>query len=236
MRIAIAEDNEIFAQKTEEVVKNYFAQKQIPIFINIFCDGEYLLLDLGESKNYDIYLLDIEMPKADGFKVAERIRRWDKKAYIVFITSYEQYAAEGYNYQACSYVMKEKCAEQLPKVLDHILEMDHDDQEPYYRIMNEQKYERFRIKDILYMKKEGKNTIFYCRNGAHYQERATLENIYKRFDSEEFMYVNRGEIISLRHVTGLRQGNIELYDISLPISRYLLTEVKRTLARYWGKE
>ncbi len=236
MRVAIADDNSVFAKETETVVKKYFAAKKISAEISLFSDGRYLLADIEERKNYDLYLLDIEMPNTDGFKVAERIRRWDNKAQIVFITSYEKYAMQGYRYQACSYIMKEKCAEQLPEVLDYILASERESEDEYYQIVNEQKYERFLVKDILYLKKNGKNTVFFCKKGANYQERATLEKVYKQLDQSEFMYVNRGEIVSLRHVTGLKNGNIELYDLSLPISRYLLGEVKQKLLRYWGKE
>lgn len=236
MRIAVADDNAVFAQKIEKAVGDYFTERKISATVDVFSDGNYLLADIGDDKNYDIYLLDIEMPGTDGFKAAECIRRWDRKAWIVFITSHEKYALKGYRYQVCSYILKEKYAEQLPQALDYILESDRDDQEEHYQIMNEQKYERFPVRDILYLKKEGKNTVFYCRKGACYHERAALETIYKRLNQDEFMYVNRGEIVSLRHVTGLKGGNIELYDTSLPVSRYLLSQVKQTLQRYWGKE
>lgn len=235
MRIAIVDDNIIFAQDAEKVVKKYFEGRQMSAEIHVFSDGLYLLTDIEERKNYDIYLLDIEMPNTDGFKVAERIRNGDKKAHIVFITSYEKYAVEGYRYQACSYILKGKCMEQLPVILDYILGSVIDEKEEYYVISNEQKYERFLIKDILYLEKQGKNTVFNCRQGVCYKERSALEKVYKQLNPAEFMYINRGEIVSLRHVTGLRNGNIELYDIMLPISRYLLGEVKKTLLRYWGK-
>ena len=236
MKIAIADDSCVFAQRTEQIVKKYFEARKIPVEIRVLSDGQYLLADIEERKNYDIYLLDIEMPNTNGLQVAERIRRWDKKAQIVFITSHEKYAMRGYQYQVCRYIMKERCAEQLPGVLDYILDSEQEDGEEYYCIVNEQKYERFPVKDILYMKKEGKNTVFCCRGGANYRERSTLEKVYKQLDQNEFMYVNRGEIVSLRHVTGLKDGKIELYDIVLPISRYQIAEVKQKLLRYWGKE
>ncbi|HZA08361.1 MAG TPA: response regulator [Nitrososphaeraceae archaeon] len=40
---------------------------------------------------YDLVILDIKMPKLDGFALCEKIREVDKTARIIFITAAEQY-------------------------------------------------------------------------------------------------------------------------------------------------
>lgn len=235
MKIAIVDDNATFAKQTEEITKYFFDESQLKAEIEVFSDGAYVMLNIDERKNYDIYLLAVQMPQLEGFKVAERIRLWDKKARIVFISSYEQYAIAGYQYRASGYILKDSCEEQLPKVLADIVSEAAQDGEEYYLIQNEQRYERFPVKNILYLKKEGKNVKFLCRNGAHYQERGTLEEIFEKLQPENFMYINRSEVVNLSHVTGIKKGNIELYHIKLPVSRYMMSEVKQTLLRYWGK-
>ncbi|MGB6671180.1 MAG: response regulator, partial [Candidatus Nitrosopolaris sp.] len=40
---------------------------------------------------YDLLLIDIKMPKIDGFELYERIRKIDDKVKVWFITAYEVY-------------------------------------------------------------------------------------------------------------------------------------------------
>jgi DNA-binding response OmpR family regulator len=40
---------------------------------------------------YDLVILDIKMPKLDGFALCEKIRELDKNVQIIFITAAEEY-------------------------------------------------------------------------------------------------------------------------------------------------
>ena len=44
-----------------------------------------------KSDYYDLLLLDIKLPKVDGFELYERIRKIDDKVKVWFITAYEVY-------------------------------------------------------------------------------------------------------------------------------------------------
>ena len=56
--------------------------------------------DLEEGFHYDICFLDIEMPQMNGLDLAKKIRASAQATYLVFITSYLQYAVEGYEVKA----------------------------------------------------------------------------------------------------------------------------------------
>src|SRR4029078_2368107 len=49
-------------------------------------DGE-LALDTFRNGQFDLCLLDLMMPKMDGFSVAERIRSKNKKVPVIFMTA-----------------------------------------------------------------------------------------------------------------------------------------------------
>jgi CheY-like chemotaxis protein len=48
-------------------------------------------LEEFRSNYYDLVILDIKMPKLDGFALCEKIRELDKTAQIIFITAAEKY-------------------------------------------------------------------------------------------------------------------------------------------------
>ena len=58
MRIAIVDDDLIFAEKIERVVKDFFGGKQENCDIKIFNNGLSLLNELEENRNYDLYFIN----------------------------------------------------------------------------------------------------------------------------------------------------------------------------------
>ena len=60
------------------------------------------------TKNFDLVLLDVMMPKMDGFSVATQIRERDKKIPIIFLTAkgMKEDMLKGYNVGADDYLTK----------------------------------------------------------------------------------------------------------------------------------
>lgn len=65
-----------------------------------FESAQAFLFHYEEHKDYDVLLLDIEMPGMDGMSMARAIRRENEAVQIVFITGYSDYIAEGYDVAA----------------------------------------------------------------------------------------------------------------------------------------
>src|SRR5699024_71818 len=54
----------------------------------------------------DLLFLDVEMPGENGMDTAGKIREFDKKLLIVFVTGYSDYVFDGYQVGALDYLMK----------------------------------------------------------------------------------------------------------------------------------
>ena len=87
MRIAIVDDNQSFAENMKQVVEDCLRSRQETAEIRYCANGYGILGDVEEGRNYDIYFLDVEMPAIDGLELAQRIRRLEPEANIVFVTS-----------------------------------------------------------------------------------------------------------------------------------------------------
>lgn len=77
-------------------------------------DGE-IAWKAFETRAYDLCLLDVMMPKLDGFSVAEKIRSKNKKIPIVFITAraLKEDKLKGYDIGADDYILKPFDEEEL---------------------------------------------------------------------------------------------------------------------------
>ena len=77
-------------------------------------DGE-LALKTFQNNEFDLCLLDVMMPKVDGFAVAKEIREKNKKIPFIFITakSLKEDKLKGYNLGADDYITKPFDEEEL---------------------------------------------------------------------------------------------------------------------------
>lgn len=77
-------------------------------------DGESALAAFARGK-YDICLLDVMMPKLDGFSLARKIRERDEKMPVIFITakSLKEDKLKGYDAGADDYITKPFDEEEL---------------------------------------------------------------------------------------------------------------------------
>jgi two-component system LytT family response regulator len=65
----------------------------------------------------DLLLLDVQMPKLDGFEVLELI---ENDVAVVFVTAYDQYALKAFELYAVDYLLKPFGPERLTQALDRV--------------------------------------------------------------------------------------------------------------------
>ncbi|CAM3995902.1 response regulator transcription factor [Flavobacterium antarcticum] len=77
-------------------------------------NGEHAF-DLFSKQKFDILVLDVMMPKKDGFSVAKDVRKMDKNIPIIFLTakSQTQDVVEGFNAGGNDYLKKPFSMEEL---------------------------------------------------------------------------------------------------------------------------
>jgi two-component system, LytTR family, response regulator len=71
----------------------------------------------------DLVLLDVQMPKLDGFEVLELIpgeSEGRRRPAVVFVTAYDQYAVRAFEVHAVDYLLKPVSAERLRAALDRV--------------------------------------------------------------------------------------------------------------------
>ena len=108
IRIILAEDEPALAQ----IVKESLETRNFEV---ILCkDGEEAF-DAFKNEKIELIVLDVMMPKKDGFSVAKDIRKLDNKIPIIFLTakSQTQDVVDGFNFGGNDYLKKPFSMEEL---------------------------------------------------------------------------------------------------------------------------
>ena len=88
LNIALCDDMPVLRGILEMLINEYETRNNIKFNIYHFDSGEELLEKFEENRTFfDILFLDYYMKELTGLETALRIRRYDKKCSIVFVTS-----------------------------------------------------------------------------------------------------------------------------------------------------
>lgn len=101
-RILLVEDDKNIC----EIICDFFAAKNSNIKFEIAKNGEQGL-ELAYEKSYDLLLLDVMLPRLDGFSICKEVRRYSDVP-IIFITARtsQEDMLEGYGLGCDDYIIK----------------------------------------------------------------------------------------------------------------------------------
>lgn len=238
MRIAVADDSPRDLQKIKTILEQYQENEKVRLDVSYFENGQNLWGEASYDRAYEVYLLDVEMPKMDGIEVAKRLRECDRNAYLIFITSHVGYAPSATEYGVFRYIEKDNLQERLPQAIRAVIEdmRRQYKQQKYYYIMDAWSQERIDYLDIVHADKKGKYTVFTKRDGTCTRVRKTLEQVVEELNSDDFVYISRGQVVNLNHVERIEGGMVYMINhIALEAGKTRVTELRKQLTKFWGK-
>ena len=115
-RVLVVEDD----KNLGKVLTDYLTSKNY--LVQLAEDGE-IGFDFFINNDYDIIILDVMMPKKDGFSLAKDIRKMNKDIPIIFLTakSHKENIIKAFNLGADDYLTKPFSIEELLLRMDAVL-------------------------------------------------------------------------------------------------------------------
>lgn len=235
VRICIVDNEQFYIDKIKNEVCKFYNNSQMKYEVKVYLNPEVFLIELKEGKMFDIYFLDIQMGGINGIELSENIRRLCKDAYIVFVTAFINYAAEGYKHGVYRYILKDKMGIELEETLSEIKEELCRQEEAYYLIQTKNRFERIKYSDIYYICKEGKNSVFVTKNGES-SIRISLHILYQELNQDDFIMIDQSHIISIENIVTMIGSDIIIdNNTRFTVSRLYKQEVKEKINSYWEK-
>lgn len=103
MKIVICDDNLNIISEIKEMLNEYSAIKNIPLEISAFDNG---IAVLDSNENYNIAILDVEMPDMNGIALGEELRKRNKQIVLIYLTAHSQYLDSALNLNAARFFEK----------------------------------------------------------------------------------------------------------------------------------
>lgn len=232
IRIAIVEDEPLFARQLENYIRQYEKESGKPIHITMFADGE----DITDhySGSYDIILMDIQMQFMDGMTAAEKIRELDQEVIIMFITNMIQYAVRGYEVDAMDYVVKPVEYFAFSQKLDKAIGRMKKKVQLCVTILTESGVKKLDVSKIYYIESQG-HYVRYKTEKEEFISRIALKELEDVMREHGFFRCSKGYLVNMKHVDGITGGDCMICGEHIPISRNKKKEFMEVLIQYIGE-
>ncbi|MFA9464428.1 MAG: LytR/AlgR family response regulator transcription factor [Velocimicrobium sp.] len=225
-KIAICDDEATALSLIKKYLKEY---AKAEFAIDEFASGEALL---KSSENYEIILLDIDMPGQNGIETAKCIRNRNKMVKIIYITNYSDYTTFAFAVHAFAYLLKPVRKSELYQQLDEALEYMQTSSESLLEIHTVEGILRINPKDILYF--EYLNRKVYLRTGKEsYALKRKITELATELTDKGFFMPHKSFVVNLYAVKNIKGYDIYLTNSTIvPLSQKKSIEFRRALNHY----
>jgi DNA-binding LytR/AlgR family response regulator len=195
-------------------------------------------VELFEALRPDVAFLDVHMPGMNGVEAAREIGR---RARIVFVTAWEQYAVKAFEQGAIDYVIKpydearladtvarlrERSAAAAPGAeavaMESVIDALAQRLRPGVALQHLQwirasvgnSIRLIPVDEVIYLRSDEKYTLVVAESGESLI-RKSIRELVEALDPETFVQIHRSVIVNLRHVAQVNRGPNETAELQL---------------------
>lgn len=228
--IAIVEDDQEHAALLDAYIQRYAAEYHLQVSAWVFHDAVTFLEQY--KAEYQIIFMDIMMPMLDGMQAARLLRQKDNKVVLVFVTTMRQYAVQGYEVDACDFLVKPVTYPEFALKFTRILtKVPQPGAEHEVFLKTENSFVRLPSSDILYVEVRGHYCIYHTTKGE-YRRYQTMKSAESTLPADSFARCNNYLLVNLAHVSRMDGREVLVGGETLPVSYPRRKAFTDAMARY----
>ncbi|WP_317897289.1 LytR/AlgR family response regulator transcription factor [Aurantibacillus circumpalustris] len=231
----------------------------ICVLINKYCSD---LNILGVATNADegykqivklkpqLVFLDIHMPGHSGFAMLRRFKEINFE--VIFVTAFDKYAIQAFEFCAVDYILKPVLADRLIEAVSHAVERinfktgsnliihfvhclaDKEDLITKFSVHHNGNVIFIETTDICSIESDGEAIVLKLNDGAHYYSSKRLHEFEKTLEeTHNFIRINKSVLINTKHLKSYSKGEICVIELNnnqtFEVSRRRKNEILKKL-------
>jgi len=239
MKIAICDDEELCRSQTLEIANAYAAEhSDAELNFSVFSSPLDLIDAANKIGGYDIYILDVVMPRMNGIELGEYLRDKGFDGRILYLTSSEEYAIDSFKVKAFNYILKPVTRENLFKAMDDVRASIAHRSEKSFILKTRENSIKLTYDSVLYAELNKRSLLYHVTSGrvlestsirTSFQE-ATAELL----DDDRFVACGNSTLVNLHHVTAVEKESITFKNgEKLFLSRKVCSELRSAWYDFW---
>lgn len=232
MNIAICDDDLLQLEYICSLVKKWNNSINQQNRISLFKSAEELLFNYTPGC-FDIFLLDIQMQGENGISLAKRIRSFDDKASIIFITAVSDYVFDGYDVGAVQYLLKPINENKLFECLNISRKKAPDKKKII--LESDQGSIAVAVDNIICIEAFSHKTKVVMNDSALFINES-IGSFEQRLGSD-FYKCHRSYIVNIKHVSSIKKYDAFMDNgLSIPVSRRIYNDFNNAFIAFYRRQ
>lgn len=210
---------------------------EFPIQFKAFYSSEELLEYLESNGGFDLYILDVVMPKISGIELAEMIRGRGERAEIVFLTFSREYAVDAFAVRASGYLIKPVCKADFDTEILCAIQKLTPEKSAAFTVKTKDGIRRIQLHKLVMIESFNHTRVITMVDDSVLETTATLSELFELLRKYKNFYMpHRAYIVNLDYSMGItRYDLIMLGDRRIPIPRKQFGAVQEVFSNYFFK-
>lgn len=234
MNFVICDDNANMIGILRDRVLSVMEDKGLECNIRELYDGEAVVEYCTENK-VDAVLVDVDIPKMNGFKAVDELQKSNHNTLIVFVTSHEDKVYQSWEFQPFWFVRKSHL-EDLDIVLPRLIQKIDSEREKKHFVIDfitENNVISLDVNNTKYIQAYKHYVIVKCEKGEDIQLRCKISDAEKQLSPLYFVRIQSGAIVNCRFIEKITSRDVILYNgEKIHISRDKIDHTKKIFQEF----
>ena len=211
-RVAICDDRAEDIVRIEDALKKGLKRTGQPVRLicRKFSDGE-ALYEAVQKENFNLLLLDIEMPGLDGFQLAERLCMNQHSFYLIFVSVHESFVFDAPEYMPLWFVRKGNLEWDMFRAVRKYMQITASIG-VNYRIKEGFGFRELPLQDILYIECSGHSLSIWRTDGSCLRKYGSLKSMEEELEEYYFLRIHKNFLVNQKYIKEVGKREVYLTD------------------------
>ncbi len=230
LKIAICDDEQNYVDKIQNYASDILNKINIHFEIHAFTTS-HALIDACVINNYDIFILDIDIPKLHAVEIAKFLKHTHKHVKIIFITNHEHHDYNTIKYTPFRFIHKSKIETELNDALNTLVKK-HISKIKKIQFLTKHDDITLELSEIIYFEALGHGVTCYTQSG-NYDLKESLTNIEEKLSKKNFLRVHKSFLVNSAFVFSVEDNYVVLIDsdINIPLSKHRQKDIQELFVK-----
>ncbi len=233
LKIALCDDEAIIRETSQSFIINHLEKEGILATVDCYESAESLL---QSSIDYQLYILDIDMPEMDGMTLASKLKMEQPSALIIFVTSHEEMVYSAFEVKAFRFIPKSFDQCKLTAALnDAVKELDAIEKDTLTIEILHRRLLKIPFKEIYFIETLGRKLLIHSKTET-YSVNLRMKEIEEQLNPKIFFRLHTSFIVNLEHILKYDAKEVTLVNGTIiQMSRLKFKDFKTSYVQYLKK-
>lgn len=230
MKVILVDDDKEFYKLFKESFERQ--TDKLNLSANLFYENNINSL-LESEQEYDVYLIDIEMPQISGIDLVGLLRKCHVDKEFIFISSHEGYMQRSIFAKPSGFIRKQHLEEDLFQVI-LMLKNQMQKSEGIISFREGKNQVAITLDKVLYCTSEGHYVDFCMTDGTKQFFRVDMKKIEAELELHDFIRIHVRYVVNLKYVAHFTRDEIVMLNKQrLPVGKTYKTRIKGFMMRWF---